>query len=457
MAKAAYLTDAASFIETWLNHYFPSLNLPSLSLAIAQDGKVVYRNAWGYADIQKKEKATPDHIYRVASHSKSFTSFLVAMLIDEGKLKLDEPIITYVPWLKPNKAYAEVTLRHVLSHSTGTQRDGDNSTFWELKGSFPTKQDMKAYFLKSKPVIENNTQHKYSNFGYALAAYAIEEVTGEDYNTLLMRKVIAPLKLNGTGPDNPPKGKKIATGYSSPVDGTAYPITPMHAANGLSSVTGVHSTPSDLCITFSAYIFGKAISRRIQKEITHPVWAATPENPDSSWYCLGLGKSVRNKKAYYGHGGGYPGFITRTTACPELGITVSLCTNGLNADTLSLVNTIYDLLWFFKNERGTSNPLTKYESPFYSVWYTAHTLAANKKLKLTWLKAANPLTNCLTLELTKKPGVFTIQNVDGNAPFAEPAVITLKHGKPTHMQHASNNLTPSKEEYLRHLKTLGKA
>lgn len=86
-----FVTEALPFLETWLTHLFPTLQQPSISVAIIHGGKVAYKNAWGYANVEKKEKATPDHIYRIASHSKCITAFLIGMLVDEGTLNLDAP------------------------------------------------------------------------------------------------------------------------------------------------------------------------------------------------------------------------------------------------------------------------------------------------------------------------------------------------------------------------------
>lgn len=452
--ESAYLSDATNFIETWLNHYFPQLNQPSLSLAIAHNGKVIYQKAWGYANIEKQEAATPQHIYRVASHSKSFTAFLVAMLVDEGKLNLDEPILTYLPWLRSNPTFAAFTLRQILSHSTGMERDSDETPYWNLHGPFPASARLKSYFAKAKPALEPNTQFKYSNYGYGLVGMVIEAATQESYTALITRKILKPLQLKQTGVDNPPPDAKVSFGYTSPLNSTRVALNPFISADALVPATGFHSTPSDLTRFFHTLVLGNGmISRAMQKELLHSVWGTVFNKPEEQFYALGLIKVLHKGKVCYGHTGGYPGHSSRTIVIPHLNITIGICMNSLNADHRALFLGLWDILEFFHTERGTNNPLTRYETPYFYLAGMNYILAGANKLHIASLGSSNPLADATQL-IPHTADTFQISTPDSYSTIGQPASFTFKNGKPALYRQGGITFTTSLNEHLKHLKSL---
>src|SRR5438046_9369950 len=91
-AEKAAVASAVAFISDWLDYWAPRSGVPGLSLAIRHDGDLVLDKAWGYADLATKEKLTPQHVFRVASHSKMFTATAIMKLQEQGKLRLDDPV-----------------------------------------------------------------------------------------------------------------------------------------------------------------------------------------------------------------------------------------------------------------------------------------------------------------------------------------------------------------------------
>ena len=120
------LQKAASFIESWLQSRYDRLDIPGFVVGIAHEGKMVFRRAYGYANLERKEPLTPDHIFRIASQSKMFTATAVLQLQEQGKLRLDDCVTDYIPWLREHqdKRWQQVTIRQLLSHSAGVIRDG---------------------------------------------------------------------------------------------------------------------------------------------------------------------------------------------------------------------------------------------------------------------------------------------------------------------------------------------
>src|SRR3954468_18919371 len=120
---------AAPYLESWLDHQRRRSRVPGVQAAGRGGGRVrvgdrlVLDPALGVADVTTGEPLTPGHLFRIASHSKTFTATAVLQLVEGGRLRLGEPIARWVPAL-PGTALAEVTLRELLGHQGGVVRDG---------------------------------------------------------------------------------------------------------------------------------------------------------------------------------------------------------------------------------------------------------------------------------------------------------------------------------------------
>jgi len=435
MKQNKNLTAACTYIQSWLDHLFPIMNVPGMSVAIAHKGKPIFAGAWGVAHNGTNEKLTTEHIFRVASHSKTFTAVLAFLLAEKGVVRLDEPLATYLPWIRKNKKYAKLTLRHILSHGTGTERDGKDPNFWSYDRDFPSAKELQAYYEVEAPVVESNTRFKYSNYGYALAGLVLESATKQTYANLVQAHILKPLGLKSTGPDNPASGKKLCAGHSRLLDGMRVPLDPYLSAGALACVTGFHSTPTELVKAYSAFILkGGLLNEDSRKEFTKPQWSTNDIPNNNCWYCYGLMKDKVGENMLFGHSGGYPGFITKTLVCPQSQLAVSVCFNTLDPN-LSVLRGIFDVLKLFMN-RGEKNPLVKYEGRFYNLWETADILAGKGKLIVISPTAYSPLEEYS--ELTPLKGdKFKITKQDGYGSWGETVTCTMKNGKAVGVDFAS--------------------
>lgn len=453
MARETYLADAETYIKKWLETLFPLLNVPGLSVAIAHKGQPFFAQAWGVAHNETGEKLTPSHLFRYASHSKTFTAVLAFLLAEKNLVKLEEPLDTYLPWIAKNKDFAKLTLRHVLTHTTGAERDGDRSDFWNYKGDFPTREELQAYFTKAKPVIESNTRFKYSNYAYGLAGLVLEAATGKSYDELARTYIFKPLGLKQIGTDNPAENTKLCTGHSRIMDGVRIPLDPYLAADSLACVTGFHGTPTELVKAFSAFILKDGfLSRASQKEFMRPQWPINTDPDNKVWYSYGLDKEIMGKHHTYGHGGGYPGFITQTYVAPESEIAVSVAFNALGVDmALSLVRSILDIVDHFK-KRGKA-PLKKYEGRYFSLWSTMDVIAANDKLLAVFPNSALPFNGMREL-VPVKGHMFRIRDANGFGSPEEDATFVMKNGKPTQLVYGSSTMVADEKSYKSAMKKL---
>src|ERR1700710_1833852 len=112
-----WLGAALDYMPSWLDYQMQVAQLPGCLFAIVHRGKVVLERAFGHANLSTGEKLTPRHRFRIASHSKSFTSAGIMKLRERRKLRLDDPVGLYVKGLHPQ--VADTTIAQVLSHSAG--------------------------------------------------------------------------------------------------------------------------------------------------------------------------------------------------------------------------------------------------------------------------------------------------------------------------------------------------
>lgn len=170
-------------------------NVPGITVAVLHDGQID-EVAVGFANLDTKQPMTTATIQQIGSISKIFTTTLAMTLVDEGKLDLDEPIVTYVPdfALADAAARDQITLRHIFSHSAGFEGD----TFEDYGRGDDAVAKAVAEFPKLRQWFQPGQLFSYNNNGFVLAALAMQNVTGETFEDLMQQRVFMPLKLDNT-------------------------------------------------------------------------------------------------------------------------------------------------------------------------------------------------------------------------------------------------------------------
>lgn len=160
-----WLRSAIDYIGSWIEFQQTTFQQPGVIIAFAHRGAVVSEHAFGLANLDTGEKLTPRHRFRIASHSKSFTSAGIMKLREQRKIRLDDTVGQYVGGLHPR--VAETTIAQVLSHSAGLTRDGaDSGQFIDSRPYLDARELLTE--LKLPTAIEPGTRFKYSNHGFGL-------------------------------------------------------------------------------------------------------------------------------------------------------------------------------------------------------------------------------------------------------------------------------------------------
>jgi len=362
---------AAAYIDSWLAFRQRYLRVPGVQAAILVEDELVLSTAHGHADVASATELTPTHLFRIASHSKTFTATAVMQLVESGAVRLDDPLKSHLPWITGAPKVADISVREVLGHASGLFRDGDDGDFWQLTRPFPDEDELRALITDESAILPPNERFKYSNIGYSLLGLVIAAAAGIPYNDYVTRNIVERLELRDTYPEL--AAERIAD-YATGYTGISYradriPIDHVDT-RGMSAATGFTSTAADVCRYAAAHFFGddRLIGDASKRLMQHQEWTVDEGGKDG--YGLGLGINTVGERRLVGHGGGYPGHSTRTMLDPKERIAVSVLTNAIDGPAQELADGVFKLIDLA--EKSTDEPVgadaDRFCGRFANIW-----------------------------------------------------------------------------------------
>jgi CubicO group peptidase (beta-lactamase class C family) len=398
---ADWLAPALAYIPQWIAHQRRITEMPGIAVAVAQGGKLVLDQAFGLANLATGEALTPKHLFRVASHSKTFTAVGIMRLLEAGKLRLDDAAGQYVQGLHPEVAKA--TIAQLLSHTAGIVRDGDDTGQWADRRPFLNEAELRAA-LAEAPVIPANTRMKYSNHAFGLAGLVLAAVTGEDYNSWIAREVVKKAGLENTAPDAP-VGPKVKTsrGHSSKwALGERLVIPADNCTHALASATGFLSTAGDLArfyATLDPAAPKSIISAASRREMVRQQWPV-PDTAGDRHYGLGTIHGRVGDWEMYGHSGGFQGVRTQTATIPSQKLTVSVLTNAADGNPALLLEGVVHILRAFQKHGAPGKAVAGWTGRWWSLWDAVDLVPMANTVFVAVPGQANPFADVSELEVT---------------------------------------------------------
>lgn len=434
--KKQALNHSVDYIKSWLQFRYEREEVPGFVVAIAHKGEILMNEAYGYADLENKTKLTPQHIFRIASHSKTFTATALMQLQEQRKLRIDDYVVDYLPWLNDHKdkKWQKITIRQLMSHGAGVIRDGINADYWQLERPFPTNEELKKEILEANVVIDNNTKLKYSNFGYSLLGMVIEAVSGKTYNEYVSENIVNSLGLRSTGPEYTAEiDDNLVTGYTRlETDRTRLPIAQIDTKS-MAAATGFYSTSEDLCAYFTAHFIGsgKLLDDESKKEMQRVQWhAKTPGQDNHEDYGLGLELEHLKDRNTISHGGGFPGHITKSIADPKDELVVVVLTNCLGGPASVIAKSIYSIIDYFQDNTPKEQPkhdLSKFEGRYISLWSMTDIIATGDKVVAAYPDTWQPLSHTESLETLEYVNNDTLKVTDTDSFYSEGELVRFNY------------------------------
>jgi len=342
-------------LAVWVDAYRAYQDLPGLSMEVVHGQDVLWRQGFGFSNLEPLVPATPETIYSICSISKLFTGIAVMQLRDRGQVELDEPVGAYLPWFTIQQIYPDgppVTLWGLLTHSSGLPRESDYPYWSPPDFRFPTRDEVRSRLAEQETLYPAQAYFQYSNLGLTLAGEIVAEVSGRPFDEYVRTEILEPMGLADTRPEMPAElaGGRLATGYGARSRNARGDVVrghlPLFDARGITPAAGFSSTADDLA-EFAAWQLRvldregssqrggeEILSRNTLREMQRVQWL------DPGWETargLAFGVYRRDDVTYVGHSGSCPGYRTAVWIQPETEMAAVAMGNAGDAETELLV------------------------------------------------------------------------------------------------------------------------
>jgi CubicO group peptidase (beta-lactamase class C family) len=330
-------------LETFTDEFFPEqmeeLHIPGLIIVVVQDGEVLLAKGYGSANLERGETFTSDQtIVRIGSVSKLFVATSVMQMVERGLLDLHVDINEYLTAFQMEDTYPEpVTLAHLLTHTGGFQ----DPPYWSNTDPLAV-EPLECYLAEHMPprTAPPKDEFIYSNHGYALAAYVVEEVSGMPFDQYVIENILLPLGMEKSRYLlSPPLPDGLAIGYAYQ-DGEQIP-QPMDYDSDYPGGSMV-STANDMAKFMHAHLQdgcyqGVCIIQADTIRMMHQWQADTPYKNQSVTY--GFTEGLKNNQRLIGHSGAIRGFGNIMDLLPEyhLGYFISFNAECLNSNACDII------------------------------------------------------------------------------------------------------------------------
>ncbi len=338
--------------EILVDSYYSSLKgkeVPGIALLVAQDGKVLYRKGFGYADLENKIPITPETKFRIGSVTKQFTASAILKLQENNLLSVNDKLSKFIPDFPRGD---EVTIHQLLTHTSGIHSYTNNDDFIEKVNKTITPDSLINLIKKDPYDFNPGEKWLYNNSGYFILGYIVSKVSGKPYAEYLKENFFDPLGMNNTGVHY--AGIKLeheAKGYAKNNGKYAPAINwDMSWAGGAGAI---YSTVDDLLKWNQALYGGKVLSKKSLDAATTPVVLNNGEEAPAH-YGYGLGINKYRGEDIISHSGGLHGFVTQLAYYPKEKLTVVMFYNNAEPEANFDPNKIAEAFLWNKMDKQAS-------------------------------------------------------------------------------------------------------
>lgn len=334
-----------------------TFEVPGISVGILKDGKIIYAKGHGVRSLTNKKDMNAETLVGVASNSKGFTCFALAMMIDEGKLNWDDPVRKHIPEFQLYDPWVteHFTVRDLVTHRSGMGLGAGDLMFFPEGNDFDV-DDVINGVKYLEPESSFRSKFAYNNNMFIIAGEVLKRVSGLSWEEFIETKIMKPVGMtNSKASYNRVSDKSNIIEAHTRADGEVIQI-PHDWSPTANAAGGIVSNVPDM-LTWAKFLMNDAVTengeRLLDKDLFHELWQLqTPLNVsandpyDSNFKGYGLGWFVADvkgghKKVY--HTGGLIGTVTQFTMIPDLDLAIVVLTNQMNGNAFNTItNTIKD-------------------------------------------------------------------------------------------------------------------
>lgn len=327
-------------LDAYVEKALADWQIPGLSIAVVKNDSTALAKGYGVRDIRKSEPVDAHTLFAIASNSKAFTAAALGMLVQEGKISWDDPVLKYLPefQLYDPEATRKITVRDLLCHRSGLATWGGDWAWW---GSIYSRDEALRSIRYQKPVYDFRTGYGYSNQMFLVAGEVILSVTGQSWDDFIAERFFRPLGMNrsNTSVKTLEKMENVATPHLM-VEGRLLPVAYLNVDNA-GAAAGINSSVSDLAqwlrlqLAHGAFNEEQLLDSAVIEETRKPhtlrqISAANRKfNPFTHFSLYGLGWDLSDYRGrlIVSHTGGLDGMFSYTGFMPEENLGVAVLTN----------------------------------------------------------------------------------------------------------------------------------
>jgi CubicO group peptidase (beta-lactamase class C family) len=359
LIAVSFVRADAPSIDAVVERTLKTFDVPGVAVGAVKDGKLVFAKGYGVRKLGAPEPVSPDTLFGIASHTKAFTAAALAILVDEGKVKWDDPVVDHLPDFQLFDPYVtrELTIRDLLTHRCGLGLGAGDLMFFPPSDF--TRDEMVRRLRHVKPATSFRSKYAYNNLMYLVAGQVIEKVSGKTWDDFVTERVFKKLGMNASNTSV----KKF-----NPGDNVAYPhakendkLVPLEFSplDNNAAAGAINSSVNDVSkwviaqlnggkIDDKNRLFSPAQAKEMWSGVTvMPISAAADAlgaaKPSFQEYALGWTVSDYRGHKLVWHTGGLAGMVTRITLVPGSKVGVIVLTNqetgfAFNAVTYALLD-----------------------------------------------------------------------------------------------------------------------
>ncbi|SDG82584.1 serine hydrolase [Winogradskyella thalassocola] len=391
LLSSAFLLNAQikeQQLDKLIKETLTTFDVPGISVGVYKDGKIVYAKGHGMRSLTNKKDMNDETLVGVASNSKGFTCFALAMMVDAGKLNWDDKVRKHIPEFQLHDAWVteEFTVRDLVTHRSGMGLGAGDLMFFP-EGSDFTVNDIINNVKYLEPESSFRSKFAYNNNMFIIAGEVLKRVSGLSWEDFIETKIMKPVGMTSSKASyNRVSDKSNIIDAHTMAEGKVIQI-PHDWSETANPAGGIVSNVQDM-LTWAQFLMNDAVAQNGERLLSakqfHELWQLqTPLNVspndsyDSNFKGYGLGWFVADVKGGFKqvyHTGGLLGTVTQFTMIPDLDLGIVVLTNQMNGSAFNTItNTIKDAYLGYENR----NWLEKYgKSNADNIIYNDSTKAA---------------------------------------------------------------------------------
>jgi CubicO group peptidase (beta-lactamase class C family) len=400
-------------LDTYVIRTMHQFQVPGLALAIVKDGKVLVARGYGVRTLGQPAPVDARTLFGIASNTKAFTATALGLLVEEGKIEWDAPVVRYLPGFQMYDPFVtrELTVRDLLVHRSGLGLGAGDLLWWP-----PSTYDRKEIARRLrfiKPATSFRTAYAYDNVLYLIAGELIETISGKTWEEFVQDRILARVGMTGSNVRHSASGNggNVATTHA-PVDGTVRVVAPF-ASDNTNPAGGINSSAEDMAkwviVQLDSGRIGsgqRLFSERTARQLWNIVTPIAPGNPapelahlraNFNGYALGFGVRDYRGMKIVSHTGGLPGYVSKVTMVPNAKLGIVVLTNQESGDAFEAIS--WRMLDHFLGARPTD-----YVSVFTKLNQRGDSIVAAMERNA---RAARDSTSQPSLPLAKYAGTYT--------------------------------------------------